>query len=192
MTVNGFFTKINFKTIIRDKMVIVETVYDDLLNAKTRYIAQQCNCVTTKSHGLSAVIAKAFPWADAYVFRKPIKPGRNCSAIFSKPGTIEEFHHPTDDTHFSVICMYAQWGPGLPLAYSKYYPAEGHIDNAKSRLQWFKTCVAELDSKIDAQHQVGVPYMIGCGLAGGSWSEYRSILDNASTQFVIYHKTTIT
>lgn len=33
-------------------MVIVETVYDDLLNAKTRYIAQQCNCVTTKSHGL--------------------------------------------------------------------------------------------------------------------------------------------
>jgi NCAIR mutase (PurE)-related protein len=33
---------------------------------------------------------------------------------------------------------------------------------------------------------VAIPYGIGCGLAGGVWSDYEKMLNNCSTQVVIY------
>jgi hypothetical protein len=146
-------------------------VNGNLLQAKEQYIAQQCNCVTTSARGLAQDIANKFPWADVYRERSK----------YDVPGTISVKSAPDGDKH--VICMFAQWGPSVCGRYASSYPQ--HDDTPTKRIQWFQQCVDAIDAL--QLKVVAVPYMIGCGMAGGKWEHYRKILMQAKTQFVVYH-----
>ena len=83
-------------------------VYGDLLSrTDVDAICHQVNCLTVKAHGLSLKLAKKYPWANIYKFRKAVL-NRNLASVDSRgiPGTIQIFHHCT---HPSVICLQAQW-----------------------------------------------------------------------------------
>lgn len=162
--------------------MIVKEVSGNLLDAEEKFVAQQCNCVTIKSHGLSRTLAQKFTWADPYALRKPAGPGRNCAAIADKPGTIRIL---SGGGPFEVVCLFAQWAPGKPGDYIRYYPSKVHKDTRDERLEWFKKCLAILDDKVDSP--VAIPYQIGCGLAGGKWTDYRQALEDAKTEFVMYN-----
>lgn len=146
----------------------------NLLDATEDFICHQCNCVTTTPYGLSAQIFQKFPYANTYAQRISNPSSRNFARLDTQsvPGTI--------DVTGKVINIYAQYGPGKPNSFNDTY---------EQRKTWFKNClnhIATLKPK-----SLAFPYNIGCGLAGGVWSEYEAMLtvfarENSETQLVLY------
>ncbi len=66
----------------------LKTINKSLIEADTKYILHQCNCVTINAAGIAKLIFEAFPWANTYSKR----PG-NISLFkhenYSKQGTID-------------------------------------------------------------------------------------------------------
>lgn len=124
----------------------------DLLNSPDQYIVQQCNCVTSNYKGLSKSIVEKFPYATFYARRNRI------------PGTIEIKGNGT--TERFIIGMFAQNYPGLPLY---------NNDSPDLRIEWFANCLDKI-SLIPDIKSIGIPYNIGCGLAGGIWKDYLNMI----------------
>lgn len=162
-------------------MTIIEVIEGDLLESNEHYIAQQCNCVTTKPHGLSQSIAKKYPWANIYAQR--CARSANTALKPSIPGTIDISTSPNGETR--IIHLYAQWTSGKSGSYNRYYP-ETFNDTMQNRISWFRLCLEHLDQL--QLHRVAMPYGIGCGLAGGDWPTYQSMLDLCKTNIVLYRK----
>jgi O-acetyl-ADP-ribose deacetylase (regulator of RNase III) len=159
-------------------MPIVKIVQGDITESGHPYIAHQCNCVTVTSRGLAASIATKFPWADVYSKRKAIG-RRNCAINTSLPGTIEVLSKDGQN----IVCMFAQWTPGKCGNFKKTYP-DTYQDTSMNRQLWFKQCLDEIDKlKLD---EIAIPYLIGCGLAGGNWGKYQKLLNTAKTNIVLY------
>lgn len=163
-------------------MVIVSLTHGDLLNTQEKYIAQQCNCVTIRAHGLSQSIAQKYPYANVYNKRSSIGQGKNVAKKISIPGTIDVCH-PTDHNDPTIICMYSQYCPGKIGIYQKYYPKD-YIDTIENRLHWFEQCLTEIEKK--GITRIAMPYLIGCGLAGGKWTDYEQILQKSKLEIVLY------
>ena len=68
-------------------------------------IVHQVNCLTVKSHGLSAIIGKKYPWADVYSKRTSTK-SRNLATAETrgKPGNVKIYD---DGNGFHVVFMEA-------------------------------------------------------------------------------------
>ena len=162
-------------------MVIVKYIVGDLLGAKETYICQQCNCLTIKPHGLSKSISDKYPWGDPYKIRP--KKTANTTSCPDEPGTIIELQHPTDVNKHTILCLMAQWSPGGRNAYKQYY-SNKYDDTYENRKKWFKECLEILDE--NDYNIVAMPYGIGCGLAGGIWNEYKKMLEECSTNIVLY------
>jgi O-acetyl-ADP-ribose deacetylase (regulator of RNase III) len=148
---------------------MIRTVQGDLLDAEEEYICQQCNCITIRSHGLSASIVKRFPHADPYAIRRSVG-NRNMSIPEDKsvPGTIEVYG---SDTERKVICMFAQYGMGTPYSYNNTV-----TDSYTDRAKWFSLCLEKIE---DLQpSSIAFPYQIGCGLAGGNWMVYNKVISD--------------
>jgi len=127
----------------------VEVVFGDITNSEARYIAHQCNCVTEYSLGLAKSIFEKFPYSDCYQGRKEK----------DVPGTIKIFGNGVDQRY--VINMFGQYYPGKPR----------HSENQNDRISYFRKCLEEI-TKITDLESIAFPKNIGCGLAGGNWSEY--------------------
>ena len=136
---------------------MVTIVSGDLLTSTDDFIGHQCNCVTRSALGLAYQLFQKFPWANTY--RTRTKP--------SEPGSIEFF---TVDERQYIVNLYAQYQPGA--------------NRTEPRLKWFEMCLNEF-ARIVGDHVVtlSLPYLIGCGLAGGSWSDYEAVI----TQFAEAH-----
>jgi len=129
----------------------------NLLDASEDYIVQQCNCVSTKPHGLSRYIADRYPHGDVYAF---IAPETRIPGTIATRGKIGE--RP-------IICAFAQFGVGKPGTYQNADFRLGQ-DSYDMRRDWFRSCL----DHIFAEHNprsVAFPYKIGCGLAGGHWED---------------------
>ena len=155
----------------------MQTVKGDLLTFDADVIVQQCNCVTRNSHGLSKAIEARFPFVDIYRRRdgkgnKTTKP--------DTPGTCELFSTEEKSVP-KVACLLAQWGPGKPYAWSKFYepPPNGEKDTSTQRLEWFKMALEDLTNRLEdlSIKTVAFPYRIGCGLARGDWELYSDVLE---------------
>lgn len=116
----------------------------------------------------------AYPWADVYAERLQ-------SGVNATPGTITV----RSSGNRSVISMFAQMTPGKCTVFSRVY-GYAHSETPYSRLAWFKTCLDLIDAL--ALDVVAIPFNIGCGLAGGKWTDYQQLLENATTKFVVYEQ----
>lgn len=162
-------------------MVIVAVIVGDLLQSSEPIIAQQCNCVTVKSHGLSETIAARFPYADCYKMRRA--KSRNTAAVPATPGTIQALGPLKGDAGPLVVCMFAQWAPGKPGAFRKYYTSD-YEDTEKDRAWWFQLCLNEIIA--GGITSIAMPYLIGCGLAGGEWAAYEKMLEQSELKVTLY------
>jgi len=148
-------------------------VKGDLLSATDEYIVHQVNCIACTPHGLSKSIADKWKTADIYGMRTRVTPSRNFATTDTQatPGSISI----TRDRN--VIHMFAQFSYGKPFSYINKdgrYPR----DTYEQREKWFQMC---LDSIAEIQpSSIGIPYMIGCGLAGGNWSNYFEMIKKFS------------
>lgn len=164
-------------------MVIISTVKGDLLKAKEKYIAQQCNCNTLKAHGLSKVIADTYPWANPYALRE----GKSANSALhpDTPGTVTVLKNLETEPIF--LCLMAQWAPGKAGGkFGRYYP-KTYQDTVENRKLWFQQCLVVLDEmKLGNDAVVAMPFRIGCGMAGGNWKEYKLLLEKCQTKIVLY------
>lgn len=122
-------------------------IQGDLLDyGETHLICHQCNCVTPRPKGLAAAIFAKYPSANTYGSKR-------------MPGTI--------DIIGPVVNMYAQITPSR---------AKTGRDSAAARLEYFASCLRQLDEHADAAAKFAFPFKIGCGLAGGDWRDYFDLI----------------
>lgn len=155
-------------------------VEGDILTSDEDYLVQQCSCTAVRPAGLSKAIATAFPDANPYAKRRPMKKGGNTAVPEDRatPGTAVVMGKR------KIACLFAQYAPGKPG------PNEVP-DSAKARLRYFEEAFNDLISKIPATASLAIPYKIGCGLAGGNWSDYKRVLrklaaENPKMTFTVY------
>lgn len=154
--------------IVESKMH-VEIVKGDLLLSNLPIIAHQCNCVTTKGAGLSANMFKMFPYSDIYTPKKGVYGSRVPGELklsfpplqYKESKTFQE----SSLKSFPIIAgLLGQYNPGKPT-----------LDETRTtRLKWFQQSLQMLGKYMN-KHKlkvVGMPYLIGCGLAGGNWDDY--------------------
>ena len=123
---------------------------------------------------------------DASSHTAQSNPPQSTTSQSNPPQSTAPSGNISQSTPPQVVCMFAQWAPGKPGHFDRYYPSS-HNDTALNRLQWFCQCLREIDENKDIDGlPIAFPYNIGCGLAGGNWSLYREALDHAKTEIVLY------
>jgi len=99
---------------LRLKLPPLRTVQASLLDAVAHTVAQQCNCCTVRSHGLSAAIQAKWPWADVY-HRRSQDGSRNLAIEADRPfpGQVQVKLNP-QQAGFPrrVAALFGQWAPG--------------------------------------------------------------------------------
>ena len=184
-------------------MACLKEIEGDLLELKNiDCIVQQINCVTVTAHGLSASIAKKYPYADVYSSRTPYKKGLNRAALESRPkmGSVILKRPPASSSNLLsnfikerkeenkivsqppvVACLVAQITPSKPGYYNQVYNISIEEDNKEARAQAFQQCLTNLAELMKKEENktwktIAFPYQIGCGLAGGNWKDYYSYI----------------
>lgn len=142
----------------------MRTETGNLLEAKEKYIAHQCNCVTNRAAHLADAVFRRFPHANVYR-------DRQYSGRRDMPGTIDVRGDESINQRL-VINMFAQLYPG----YSKY-----PNDSYEKRREWFRQCLDKI-KQISGLESIAFPEGIGCGAAGASWPEYRDLLEQFQKQ----------
>ncbi|GMI33734.1 hypothetical protein TrRE_jg11320 [Triparma retinervis] len=135
-------------------------VHGDLLAHDADYIVHQCNCRTTRAMGLACSLFCSFPHADTYKVPSdlklaPMPPKR-------VPGTLTLHGGPGTGLR-GVINLYGQDAPGKTA------------ETKAQRLTWFQNALQQL-ADVPNLNSVAFPHGIGCGLAGGSWTQYEAAL----------------
>jgi hypothetical protein len=161
----------------------------DLFENTHRYaiLVQQCNCVTTKAHGLSLDIARIFgSYANPYALRQNIHQHSNLAEPSDRPspGTVQLLWDLNETSNPAVACVYGQWSPGAPssklLTAYPLAPGENRTETALLRERWFSMGLTALAGRIrEGVHEpvtIAFPYHIGCGLAGGDWAKYTAMI----------------
>ena len=146
----------------------LKMICGSLFDSDVKYIAHQCNCLTTYGAGLAKTMFQLYPYADIYKTREPCT---NYKLSRDRPGTI--IVKGDGESNRFVINMLAQIFPGRPR-----FP-DG-IDSGEMRLKYFRKCLIEILGIPDL-HSIGFPYKIGCNLAGGDWDKYEKMLDGFSS-----------
>ena len=134
----------------------------DILLGDDTYIVHQTNCVSTRAAGLAAQIFRKLPYADCY--------HRRYQKDF--PDTITVRGDGVDNR--LIINLHGQYRPGRTYATG--------VDSAKNREHHFARILRTLSTYIRARHpgrevSVAFPARIGCGLAGGDWTNYQDMIN---------------
>ena len=138
---------------------MIEIITGDLLDAKEKYIAHACNCVTNRSAGIAKSIFDKFPYANTYAAR--IEP--------NIPSTIQIMGNGQDQRY--IINMYSMYYPGK----SKY--PHSTKDGIEIREKYFHKCLLRV-AKIENLKSIAFPWRINCNLGGGIWTHYLGTLTN--------------
>ena len=123
----------------------------DLLSSGTDLIAHQCNCSSLRGLGLSAAMFRKYPCANTY----------NKTSV-RVPGTISVHED-------RIVNMYGQKFPGKPKSKSG-------DDCSETRKHFFQKCLDDISTIIE-EKTIAFPKFIGCGLAGGNWTDYEKMLE---------------
>ncbi|AYV87025.1 MAG: hypothetical protein Sylvanvirus19_8 [Sylvanvirus sp.] len=179
----------------------VQILEGDVLTCSADAIVQQINCVTTKSHGLSALIASTFPYANIYAHRIPRKQREslrssekgNTALHRSNPGDCIVCSDP-EKKQRDVICITGQLAPGKPGYWCKAYHIDVKEDTAEKRQEYFKQGLDKLviymtSSMVTPYLKIAFPWQIGCGLAGGTWIRYQSMIEQFAKNLYEHEKT---
>lgn len=138
---------------------MIHYIEGDLLMSNCTVIMHQCNCFKSMGAGIARSIALQFPEA--------------LQADLEDKGTprdrLGSFTYAKINNQLTVVNLYGQYdcGGGVKTQYGK-------LENA---IDGFFTYAKEQDIDLS---KVGVPYKMGCGLAGGDWSIVKGLLQKQS------------
>ena len=167
-------------------------IQGDLLKSRDPVIAHQVNCIMTRmGKGLYEAICQKYPYGHIYETRREHrkKPGRAIHQDISEPGEliICRPHHDPNPSFFTVkhrpiiVGLCGQYAPGGSISHQDYMQnprLSGDTD--LQREEWFQMSLDNLHNFMitEGHTSVGIPYNIGCGIAGGDWENYYNMLLN--------------
>jgi hypothetical protein len=168
-------------------------IVDSNIRDHAEAIVQQLNCIGVNGRGLAKAVADKFPYGCSYAGRaRSDKWGIAAPGSFAVPGSIDVRRPSRPGRQPLVVNFFSQWEMGAPLKYNRAKaPGPPHVqDSAAQRESWFAQCLAQLSSLQPRPASVAFPYLIGCGLGGGSWASYRSMIaafarDNPSISVLV-------
>lgn len=148
---------------------MLKVVKGDLLKSNCTVIAHQANCYGDMSGGIAAQIAKEY---EALYLNEQ----QNNTPAGTKYGNYSGILQGNK----MVINLYGQTHPGA-------------AKNSIESMEWMLALESSLDKlltdlesgrdyyeKVLGKIKVGLPYEIGCGIAGGDWQSYKSMLESVS------------
>lgn len=139
----------------------------DLLESDCTIIMHQANCFSIMGAGIALAIAEKYPLAAIADKECPYKPEYR----FGK------FSYAVNDNGVTVANLYGQY----ELGHVKGEKLEERMMKLDSALNFFLyTVQAGRGTKDVNATKIGVPYKMGCALAGGDWNIVREILKRAS------------
>lgn len=141
-------------------------VKGDLLASDCTFIGHQCNCMMGFGAGIAGQIRKEF--TDAYrVFASDRRPSED------KLGDLTFI----EEDPYWIFNLYGQYyfGGQDPKGFDTVYEA---FESALNKMLIKVPEIAKLNNIDDIK--IGLPYLIGCGLAGGDWSTVYSIIERQS------------
>lgn len=138
---------------------MITIIKGDLLKSDCDVIIHQANCFATMRSGIAKQIVAKYPQVAVVDknFKVPIG-SRN------RLGTYSGFKTSNDVT---IVNMYSQYNYGRGKLQTDYQAME----------KAFVKIMLEVNGK-----KVGLPYQIGCGLAGGDWEIVYNLLEKVSNE----------
>jgi O-acetyl-ADP-ribose deacetylase (regulator of RNase III) len=139
----------------------------DLLNSDCNIIVHQANCYKKMGAGIAKQIKNAFPEAYQTDVNYPHSPDERL-------GKISCAFSPNHGGKY-IVNLYGQkewWGTGCKTNYRAF----------ELGLEETMKLVNQLKQK-GVLVKIGLPYLIGCGLAGGDWNVVKIIIERVSKKF---------
>lgn len=134
----------------------IAIVKGDLLEAEDDFIGHQCNCITRNAKGLAEVLFAKYPYANDYHHDR-------------KVGT---YHIHGGNGRRWVVNLFGQYRPGD-------VPSE-----RAQRVIWLRESLESFLHHVSHRKvTLGLPYLIGCGLAGGDWNVYSVMLQGLAIRY---------
>ncbi len=154
----------------------MKVVDGDLLDVTEGLIAHQVNCRGVMGAGVARVIAKRYPKVeDCYrVFCRELPPVALLGRTLLVRAT--DVDPPERDLLVANVFGQLDTGRGLQTDYSAVRAALVDLSD------WWDADGARVWPTLN------VPYMMGCGLAGGDWDVYSAILDEQWPGDVVAHR----
>ena len=161
-------------------------------NFSSCLICQINNCTSRKLHtnSFSWELAQEYKYADPYQHRT-VGPYPNLASeeLRARPGSFEILQDPEEGGGPSFACLYAQykmgkWGSRYyvtsPKTDENYKYMAVYKDTYRDRVLYFKECLYKLSSILCSSDNhyncVVFPKYIGCGMAGGIWKDYVTLI----------------
>lgn len=139
----------------------------DLLKSDCTTILHQANCFSIMGAGIAKAIADKYPEAKEV----------DKNSEYSPDYKFGKYTYAVTESGITIVNLYGQYDLG---PFESKYKTEDRIKMLNSALNYFLfSAKSGLGTNINLQ-KVGVPYGLGCGLAGGDWNEVRKVLENAS------------
>lgn len=148
----------------------------DLLKSDCTFIIHQCNTKSNMGAGIAKSIAKLYPEAEKADRNFPYEPkermGKFSKAFSKKDGRF-------------IINLYSQFHWGKAKSEEEY---EARYKAMEIGLNSLMDYVNKIETKIKSEGKsfsikIGVPYLMGCALAGGDWNIVVGILEQVSKKY---------
>lgn len=140
----------------------------DLLQSDCNIMAHQCNCFAKAGKGIALQIKKLYPEAYEADKQFPIPVGRK-----DRLGKVS--WALVDQQTKVVFNLYGQYQYGQNKRQTDYRALEHALH------EMFQVIEKELQSWPTIK--IGMPYRIGCGLAGGDWTIVENLLLDVADQY---------
>jgi O-acetyl-ADP-ribose deacetylase (regulator of RNase III) len=140
----------------------------NLLKSDCDIIAHCCNCKLGFGSGIAGQIRKQLPYAYR-AFSEDIRTPEDKLGTYSLGLSL--------DNRPDVFNLYGQlsYGPGD----KQYVDYRALLQSMLSMMDY----VVDWKSKSTKKFKIGLPYLIGCGLAGGDWHIVEELILNVSCQY---------
>lgn len=144
---------------------MIHITHGDLLESDCTIIGHQANCFSTMKSGIAKQIVKRYPIVAEADLQYPLPP----KARLGKHSFVR-----VSDQRF-VMNLYGQYFYGHGQVHTEYQALS-------SSLGYMMEDVLRL-KQTGFPVKIGLPYKIGCGLAGGDWDRVLDILISTSEHF---------
>ena len=138
----------------------VSIIQGDVLKTSAKYICHQVNTFGVMGAG----VAKAF--YDRYISKIALQIKKNYPHVYLEYNKFCSYHTPEElygkvlrieeNKDRVFLNMFSQVDIGGP--------------NVNTYYEYFHECLLKIREMIPIGEEIAMPYMIGCGLAGGDWS----------------------
>lgn len=168
----GFFTPEEAQQWLDDtKRDRLRFVTGDLLQSDCDIIIHQANCFTRMRSGIAKSIVAKYPQAEKADNEFPIPSGDK-----GRLGNFSYAHIPTEGV--TIVNLYGQYTYGTDKVQTLYGKFEEALRKVMEGLATSPKHIEAYEADRSVFYKIGLPYRIGCGLAGGDWNVVRTIIEN--------------